>query len=510
MKVLLTAYTAYPRIGGRSTVMNILKQCLEAAGHQVDILAHTPGLQEVYIVGGQRVQKYPLRKAVEAYLDRTLPFSFPDMTPWMRWRETERYTFEAAIRAMDLSAYDLIHTHDILSSLACQRAIENIPIVASFHNLKSKEWQVNDQDGCKPSIETRYVSREEYFSVSRPAYTLVPCEWLRASFIELGAEPSRLHVVPYGILLQDFQQKAAAETELIKKSGVPVLLCPARLVPIKGHRYLLRALERLQREGRTFVCWIAGNGVLEQELKEEVRRRNLTESVRFLGGRTDLPAVMRLADVVVLPTLHDTSPLVIMEAQLSGLPVISTDVGGVKDLLLDDPAGMVGPGADAEYLYRAISQFIAEPEKWSRRAQLFRSRAEERWSDKRLAEETLSWYRTAIESFRGNPHAQKELKLDEELLRAVFESGSNPPALTEQGSIDGKVYGGEASVPFTVHLLDISWVTLQTAKTDAQGHFSFEHVPPGAYAVMGTDGTRWNALHVQVRARERSICHLSL
>ena len=286
MNILLATYTAYPSISGRITFLSILKKKLENKGHHVDILAHVPGLHEINIIGRQRIEKQPLKSRITSRLAPLLEKKYPGLTAWIRWRELERYTFEEALRQFDLACYDVIHAHDIISSISCQRVIQDKPIITSFHNCKIEEWRVNLEQGAKSQMELAYVAREEYLSACRPHHVIVPSNWLKAILTQLKVPKEKISVLPYGIDLAEFQAKMETPLQVRKPRGKKVILCPARLVPIKGHTYLLQALEQLKGEHHSFECWLAGNGALESRLKQETIDRKLEDVVRFLGART--------------------------------------------------------------------------------------------------------------------------------------------------------------------------------------------------------------------------------
>jgi glycosyltransferase involved in cell wall biosynthesis len=511
VKILLVTYSAYPRIGGRSTYISLLKSTLERRGHSVDILAHAPGQNEIYIVGGKRVNKAALRRRVAAEIVPQLHRRFPGLPPWIVWRETERYCFEEAIRQFDFSPYDLIHTQDILSSLACQRAIRDRPIVATFHNCKAEEWQVNGEAEQKLPIERAYVAREELLSVERTKWVIVPSRWLKDALTRLGATSERFRVVSYGMDIPRFQQSMRQPTELKKPADCPLILCPARLVPIKGHTFLFAALQRLKEEGRRFVCWVAGNGVLEQNLQQEVRLRGIDDVVRFIGGRSDLPAILAITDIVVLPTLHDTLPLVIMEAQLAGVAVISTRVGGVTEMIEHGRTGLLGPAGDPDYLWHSLRDLLANQAERERLARNAQTVALQTYSDARMVGHTIALYQEAVRSAAAGEAYVEQTTIDERLLGPVYRLGL-PAPLRPTGTLVGTVRApdGRPQPHAAVHLMDMSWVTLAVTHCDRNGRFSFHQIPAGKYAMIISVGECWKSRELVVHEDEVTCCHANL
>ena len=116
------------------------------------------------------------------------------------------------------------------------------------------------------------------------------------------------------------------------RTGAPVrLLCVARLAPVKGHRYLLRALARLREAGLECELTLAGDGPERDALERQAAELGLADAVRFLGfqRQTEIRTLYRWCDLMVLPSLSEGIPISLMEAMACGRPVVATTVRGV-------------------------------------------------------------------------------------------------------------------------------------------------------------------------------------
>ncbi len=153
-----------------------------------------------------------------------------------------------------------------------------------------------------------------------------------------------------------------------------LLVTVARLAPQKGLGLLLDAVAILDRQGRrppgSLVAVVAGDGPLEADLAAQIRQRHLP--VRLLGRREDVEALLREADVVVLPSVWEGQPLVAQEALRAGAALVATDVGGTRDVT-GDAASLV-PWGDAAALAAAVAALLDVPEE----AAELRARALER------------------------------------------------------------------------------------------------------------------------------------
>lgn len=210
---------------------------------------------------------------------------------------------------------------------------------------------------------------------------------VREHVLSLGADPSKVTVVPNGVDLRGFAPQSWPDSRA--DDGRPVLLCVGRLIVNKGQPDLLAAAATLKSEGRRFRIVLAGDGPLERQLERDVARRGLSDEVTFLGRRDDVAALMRQADVFVRPSLSEGMSLAVLEAMASGLPVVLTDVSGSRELIEPGVSGLLVRPGDVEGLTSALRRLLLDHE--LRRA-LGRDarRAAERYSWDHVADATAA------------------------------------------------------------------------------------------------------------------------
>jgi glycosyltransferase involved in cell wall biosynthesis len=146
-----------------------------------------------------------------------------------------------------------------------------------------------------------------------------------------------------------------------------VVLCPAQLVPVKGHRHLLDAAARLAARGIAFELWLAGDGPEAAALARRIGLLGLGDRVRRLGvvPHAELLRLYRerRVDCVVLPSLdlggglHEGISVALIEAMAYGVPAIATRTGGLPELL-GGGAGVLVPAADADALADALERVL--------------------------------------------------------------------------------------------------------------------------------------------------------
>lgn len=123
----------------------------------------------------------------------------------------------------------------------------------------------------------------------------------------------------------------------ISKSNI-ILFSVGELYPRKNHQIIIEALAELQREDIYYI--ICGNGILEGKLKKLVKNYNLTNNVIFAGYRTDIPEILKAVDVFCFPSLREGLGLAGIEAMASGLPLITSNVNGINDYMINGKTGI--------------------------------------------------------------------------------------------------------------------------------------------------------------------------
>jgi colanic acid/amylovoran biosynthesis glycosyltransferase len=143
-----------------------------------------------------------------------------------------------------------------------------------------------------------------------------------------------------------------------------VLLSVGSLLERKGHAYLVEACRLLQKNGIDYRCIIIGDGPQKTNLENLIRRYEIKEKVKLAGSvpHEDVRSYYTQADIFVLPSLNEGIPVVLMEAMSNGLPVVSTQITGVPELVTHEEDGILVPPADHTGLAEAMIRLIKEAE----------------------------------------------------------------------------------------------------------------------------------------------------
>lgn len=172
-----------------------------------------------------------------------------------------------------------------------------------------------------------------------------------------GVRARKIVVIPNAVDTEALERLADSPLPDGLPDGSPLIVCAARLEPVKGVEYLIRAAASIP--GGSIV--VVGDGSERPGLESLATELGVSARVTFLNSVPHLAPLLRRADVVVLPSLSEGLPLVVLEAMALARPVVATAVGGVPDLIVDRENGMLVPPADAGALGGAIATLLCDP-----------------------------------------------------------------------------------------------------------------------------------------------------
>ena len=202
-----------------------------------------------------------------------------------------------------------------------------------------------------------------------------------------GFDEHAFEIVHYGISARDgVRAYGGAE---------PRLLCIGRLIPIKGHLVLLRALAQARRRAPGLVLDVAGRGPLEPALKAYARELGLEGSVRFLGFVSPVQRAIEGAAIVVVPSLGEGFGMVALEAMERSRPVIASTAGGLPEIVAHGETGFVVPAGDAEALAEAMVDLASDLGRAAAMGAAGRDRALTDFPPERSADRIDQLYRAA-------------------------------------------------------------------------------------------------------------------
>ena len=222
-------------------------------------------------------------------------------------------------------------------------------------------------------------------------------EKLRAQVVdESGVAATRVVSIPTGIDLARFHpgDRVEARAELGLARDAPLVGIVATLRSWKGHRYLLDALASLERPQVQLV--IVGDGPQREALGTQVDRLGIGERVLFAGNRDDVAPWMRAFDVFCLPSYaNEGVPQSLMQAMACALPVITTPVGSIPEIVTDGINGVIVPAQDTAALARALAALLDDPARRAALGARALGDARERFGEERMVERMIDVFREA-------------------------------------------------------------------------------------------------------------------
>jgi glycosyltransferase involved in cell wall biosynthesis len=171
-------------------------------------------------------------------------------------------------------------------------------------------------------------------------------------------------LIPNGIPTDEYAPDPNRRRRWRERHGLEpeaiVLTHVGRFAPPKNHALLIEAFAQLRTHTPLYLL-LVGGGELEDAVRQQVVELGLQDRVRFLGVRADVPAILNASDLFVLSSRWEGNPLSVMEAMAAGLPVVSTAVGGVPELVREGETGLLVPSGDAAALARALQALVDDP-----------------------------------------------------------------------------------------------------------------------------------------------------
>lgn len=357
-------YTDTPNYGGAERQMELLAKHLKPLGFEVSL---------AYGMYSKLAEK---KAEMEAAYAKTY------LIPTLHKHDPRHYSYLKQLLREE--KFDLLHIH-LWNPGACRYAFwaghhAKVPIVTTEHDpfeLKGfKKWV---KGLCLRKTDRIIAISSDNF---RHLSELVDHADNRVFQIHNGIELGRF---------LDNQDRASLPTE---PSSI-VIICNAELHPRKGHKYLIQAFLRLQKEIPVLHLMLVTPGPLEQELKEKY---GANPHIHFLGWRNDIPQVLKASDLFVLPSLREAFGLALVEAMASGVPVIATNTSGPKDIIENGKSGLLVPPGDSESLLKAIKTLLDNPGQRKDLAKNALERVKTLFTAERMAERTAEIYRGLLKT----------------------------------------------------------------------------------------------------------------
>lgn len=361
--------------GGAETVVIELSRALAQAGHEPVVLHF----------GSPHLDRYCRRLGLEQRIlpahghyksTRTLPLFA---------RSFARVLRQEGIGALHAHLFGPVTASAIAGRLA------GIPTVGTLHDVYSitekpqriRLLQLSALLGCRLVTVSRDM-RRIYRGIG----------WFPAAQLQTIYNGVRVPAV-------EPEEIAAARAELALPPTARVLLSVGRLVELKRHEILIRALAEIPKFHPIYLL-CAGDGPRLEALRQVAADRGVADRVKFLGNRDDVPTLLRLADAFALASSTEGLSCSILEAMAAGVPAVVTDVGGNPELVEHGRTGYLVPAGDVQAMSRRLAQLLTCDEALQRMGRASSERARELFSFDAMMSAYLGRYGLAGLRERGN------------------------------------------------------------------------------------------------------------
>ncbi len=293
---------------------------------------------------------------------------------------------------------DVVHTHSAKGGILGRAAAHRLrvpTIVHTVHGAPFHEYQ--------NAIAHEFSRRAERWAARRCHALISVADAMTARLAAAGVAPAeKFTTIRSGFEVEPLLQADAERERLRQQLGYQprdvVIGKIARLFPLKGHEYLLRAVPAIVAACPDARFLLVGDGTLRKRLQRNVDRAGLAEHFRFFGlaQPEEIPALLAAMDIVVHASLREGLARVLPEAMIAGRAVISYDVDGAREVVIDDETGILLPPRSVDALSAAVIKLAKDPGLRGRLG----DEGRRRWTEPFRAETMVSRIRDLYERLR--------------------------------------------------------------------------------------------------------------
>ena len=297
--------------------------------------------------------------------------------------------------------YDLVHVHAPVSAILGR-------VAAKLAGVKRVVYTAH---GFRFNDEMSVASYQFYFWIEKIA-ALVTSKILTQSWEdfetakESGLIPvQRLGYLGNGIDIHKFDRtRLAPETraKIRQEFNIPsdrlVIGIVARITKIKGHGDLLTAFAKLQSQFDNLHLLIVGGRIdsetdsYQEEIEQKIKQHQLQHRVTITGIRTNIPELLSAMDILSLPSYWEGLPRSVIEAMAMELPIVTTDIRGCREAVVDGVTGLVVPPGDSDSLATALAQLLMNPDLRCSFGKAGRERVEVEYDERNVFERLATTY----------------------------------------------------------------------------------------------------------------------
>ncbi len=313
--------------GGCENMLLRTLPLMKKFNHIIVTLNRRGGLADKFEKKGIRVININQKSLVDLFSYRRLKLKLKEISPSL----IITYLFHA----------DLIGRLYVQSFINCKV----IPFLRTTYNHKNY-WQARLFETITKSLVYKYIANSE---AVKDFYVH-----------KIGVSKNKIIVIPNGIDV-DYYNSIPKDYKLRTKLGIKqsdkVIICVANFHINKGHKYLLEAFEQVYKKYKNIKLLLVGDGSEKENLKNQIKFYDSKNNIIFLGKRDDVPYLLKISNIFVLPTLFEGMSNSILEAMACGLPIIATNIPE-NIYILNDNSALLVPIKNSHALSHNIVRLI--------------------------------------------------------------------------------------------------------------------------------------------------------
>ncbi len=396
MNVCFVTPEYFPISGGTGAYVYYLSHSIQKLGHNVHVVARDNQESEKTVNG---IYVHYIKGAGNA------------LTRYWRFARSASKKIEELNKQ---NGFDVIHANlPLVPSFAIPKDASKA-LVCAVHSTWKGEAIVTKRDNPKnlnpnekSMLRYNFLLRSyEKKLMNRSDALIAVSKYTVDELTELyGIDEEKIHVIYNGVDVQKFKPRPD-RTVLRREFGLEdkkkIVLFVGRLYHRKGLEILLRSIPQVLQEFSDVKFVISGKGFKEKEesLRNLAKQLDIEDHVTFMGYVPDekLPNLYSASDIFVLPAIYENFPFAILEAQATGLPVISTKVGGIPEFLVDNENGFVIDPGDSAQLTQRVLALLQDPKLAKEMGNRGRSLIEKKFSWRLITSQVIDLYHKLLET----------------------------------------------------------------------------------------------------------------
>ena len=370
--------SCYPSQGGSGVVATELGKALAGRGHEIHFITSSLPV---------RLREFDRN----IYFHEVTPENYPVFL-------YPPYSLSLAAKMAEVTetyGLDILHAHYAMPHAACAYLARQMLNGTGVHTVTTLHGTDITLVGQAPSFYK--VTR---FSIAQSDAVTAVSDWLREETRRRFSLERPIEVIPNFVDTALFRPRPLEERRAcFADPGEKLLVHVSNFRPVKNVGAVIEVFRRVAARHPARLL-LVGDGPERVSVEAQVQRLGLSDRVRFLGGQEYVEEILPLADVFLLPSLHESFGLVALEASACRVPVVATSVGGTPEVVTDGVTGFLREPGDVDGLAEATELLVADPERAAAMGRAGRERAEGEFAIDRIVPRYLALYESLLAESR--------------------------------------------------------------------------------------------------------------